>query len=167
MQAPQISLSESLMVQTNTTLQYKSLAREHIIQQWRQFLCSSINKTSLINVLVGEWTLQRCRYMLEGIVCNLRRNLLQYDSRLMGGNGGAAVYPIRKQAPICFCMHCMLQELVRMQSQPKTPMSRSVVLLSKRKSPVPSIRSGGHGTAHGLSTSANWYGHWETAYVTA
>ena len=42
------------MVQTNTTLQYKSLAREHKIQQWRQFLCSSINKTSLVNVLVGD-----------------------------------------------------------------------------------------------------------------
>ena len=97
------------MVQTNTTFQYKSLAREHNIQQWRQFLCRSINKTSLIKVLVGEWKLQRCRDMLQGIVCNLRRNLLQDDSRWMGGSGGAAMHPRRKQAPICFCMHCMLQ----------------------------------------------------------
>ena len=73
------------------------------------------------------------------------------------------MHPGRKQAPICFCMHCMLQELVRRQTQPKTPMSCCFVLLSKRISPVPSIRSEGHRTAHGLSTSANWYGHWETA----
>ena len=37
----------------------------HNIQQWRQFLCCSFNKTSLIKLLVGEWKLQRYR-MLRG-----------------------------------------------------------------------------------------------------
>ena len=40
--------------------------RGHNIQQWRQFLCSSFNKKSLIKLLVGEWKLQRYRYMLHG-----------------------------------------------------------------------------------------------------
>ena len=34
----------------------------HSIQQWRKFLCSSSNKTSLVKFLVGEWKLQGYRY---------------------------------------------------------------------------------------------------------
>ena len=41
-----------------------------------------------------------------------------------------------------------------------------VMLLSKRISHAPSIRRVGHRTAHDLSISANWPGHWEIAYVT-
>ena len=85
----------------------------------------------------------------------------------MGGSGGAEVHPVRKQAPICV-VHA--RHAVRTGSKAVTAEDADVillVLLSKMISPVPSIRSEGHRTAHGLSTSANWYGHWETAYVTA
>ena len=37
----------------------------HNIQQWRQFLCSSFDKTNLIKFLVGEWKLQRCRPVIS------------------------------------------------------------------------------------------------------
>ena len=43
----------------------------HNIQQWRQFLCSSFDKTILIKFLVGEWKLQRYRYMLHGHALNV------------------------------------------------------------------------------------------------
>ena len=43
----------------------------------------------------------------EGIVCNLRRNLLQGYSRFMGGSGGAAVHTRRSSHPFDFaCTAC-------------------------------------------------------------
>ena len=62
---PPVKYSEILHRGASTTIQYKSLARGHNIQQWRKFLCSSFNKTSLIKFLVGEWKLQRYRCMLQ------------------------------------------------------------------------------------------------------
>ena len=47
------------------TLQYKNLAGGHHIQQWRTFLCSRSNKTSLIKFLVEEWKLPQYREMLQ------------------------------------------------------------------------------------------------------
>ena len=52
------------MVQHNPSVQMPT--RGHNIQQWRQLLCCSFNRTSLIKFLVGEWKLQRYRYMLRG-----------------------------------------------------------------------------------------------------
>ena len=47
--------SESLNRCASPTLQYKCLAGDtNNIQQWRQFLCSSFNKTSLIKFLDGD-----------------------------------------------------------------------------------------------------------------
>ena len=50
---PSIKDSERISRGASTTLQYKYLAGGHYIQQWRKFLCSSFNKTSLIKFLVG------------------------------------------------------------------------------------------------------------------
>lgn len=52
----------------DTTLQYKNLAGGHHVQQWRKFLCSPTNKTSLIKFLVEEWKLPQYREMLHGKV---------------------------------------------------------------------------------------------------
>ncbi|KAL7378889.1 hypothetical protein ABVT39_020321 [Epinephelus coioides] len=50
----------------DTTHQYKNFARGHHIQQWRKFLCSPTNKTSLMKFLVEEWKLPQYREMLHG-----------------------------------------------------------------------------------------------------
>ena len=63
---PSIKYSERLDRCASTTVQYTCLARGHNIQQWRKFLSSSFNTTSLIKFLVGEWKGQRYRYMLQG-----------------------------------------------------------------------------------------------------
>ena len=63
---PSIKDSERLNRYASTTVQYTCLARGHNIQQWRKFLSSSFNKTSLIKFLVGEWKGQRYRDMLQG-----------------------------------------------------------------------------------------------------
>ena len=54
---PSIKYPERLNRGARTTLHYKSLAWGHNIQQWRQFLCSSFIKISLVKFLVGEWKL--------------------------------------------------------------------------------------------------------------
>ena len=46
---PSIKYSERLNRCASTTVQYTCLARGHNIQQWRKFLSSSLNKTSLIS----------------------------------------------------------------------------------------------------------------------
>ena len=76
------------------------------IQQWRKFVCSSFNKTSLVKLLVGEWKLQ-INAARHGILCDMRRNLFQDDSRLMGGSGGAAVNTRRSRHSFAFvCTAC-------------------------------------------------------------
>ena len=62
---PSTKDSERLNRCASTTVQYTYLARGHNIQQWRKFLSSSFNKTSLIKFLVGEWKGQRYRDMLQ------------------------------------------------------------------------------------------------------
>ena len=46
-------------------LQYKNLAGGHHVQQWRKFLSSSSNKTSLIRFLSEEWKLPKYRQNLS------------------------------------------------------------------------------------------------------
>jgi len=40
---------------STTYIQYKNIARDHHIQQWRKFLCNPCNKSSLIQFIVEEW----------------------------------------------------------------------------------------------------------------
>ena len=63
---PSIKDSERLNRCASTTVQYTCLARGHNIQQWRKFLSSSFNKSSLIKFLVCEWKGQRYRDKLQG-----------------------------------------------------------------------------------------------------
>ena len=38
-----------------------SIKHGHNIQQWRKFLCSSCNKSSLIKLILEQWKLPKCR----------------------------------------------------------------------------------------------------------
>ena len=110
----------------STTVQYTYLARGHTIQQWRKFLSSSFNKMSLIKFLVGEWKGQRYRDMLQSKALYVTCEETCFKMTQMNGWKWRSCSPHKKkQIRVCFCMHCMLQELVRgpSSSQPKTPMS--------------------------------------------
>ena len=48
--------AERLSRGASSELQYKKIIAGCTIQQWRKFLCSSRNKTSLIKFIVEEWT---------------------------------------------------------------------------------------------------------------
>ena len=73
---PSINDSERLNRGAITTIQHKCLQGD-TIQQWKKILFSSFNKTSLVKFLVGEWKLQRNRYMLQGKALYVMRD----DSR--------------------------------------------------------------------------------------
>ena len=44
---------------SSTAIQYKNIAGDHNIQEWRKFLCSSCNKSSLIKFIVEQWKLSK------------------------------------------------------------------------------------------------------------
>lgn len=50
---------------SSSAIQFKNIAPGHNIQQWRKYLCSSRNKTSLIKFLVEEWKLPKHREKLH------------------------------------------------------------------------------------------------------
>ena len=130
---PSIKYSERLDRGASTTLQYKCLAGGHSMQQWRQFLCSSFNKTSLVKSLVGEWKLQRYRYMLHG---NPLYVTLEETCFKMAANEWVEVVGLQ----------CTQEEAVIVTSEDIDVML--LCLASKRISHIPSIRSMGHSTAH-------------------
>ena len=49
-----------------STILYKNLSGDHNIKQWRKFLCSSGNKSSLIKFLVEQWKQPEHRKKLNG-----------------------------------------------------------------------------------------------------
>ena len=59
-----IKNAERLNRVTGTDVQYKNIKGGHVIQQWRKFLCSSYNKSSLIKFLTGEWKQEQYRERL-------------------------------------------------------------------------------------------------------
>lgn len=51
---------------SDSALQHKDLVGGHYVRQWRKFLCSSSNKSSLIKFLVAEWKHPQYRQLLHG-----------------------------------------------------------------------------------------------------
>ena len=60
-----IKNAERCNLGSSTAIQYRNIAGGHNIQQWRKFLCSSCNKSSLIKFIVEQWKLPKYREKLH------------------------------------------------------------------------------------------------------
>ena len=100
---------------SNTAIQYRNVAGGHNIQQWKKFLCSSYNKSSLIKFILEQWKLPKCREKLHDTVCNLRGCLQKDEKKLLGGSQKTEVHT-RRSILVDSYMHCTLQILGQMQS---------------------------------------------------